>query len=503
MRLMGSSWVRFWALQAALWLIVRSCLQEGCSAPPRNRDELVQSPQRKDKAAVLLQLSNFRGRSDCPFGLNCSSVKMNVTASLSLSSAMPSASDSWQWQGQKEVLLNEMFTFWDAFRDPLTGLYCDSLYFGDSNSCGEDNNLYSSAATGMGLIADCVFAELGLLSRSVANERALQTINSFIQSWPRENFSGFFVHFTSRSFEAETEFSTVDTAEMAMGALFAGNYLGGVVQVAATKLASMTSWEDAIKSATEPTIWPVVNSTTGEFSGLIKPFNEYFIVAYIGKLYDSRKASSYFENYFATASDLPPKGYGGYPVQRSYKHYDLETDQPALYMSSFIPQFCFFQTSYFSKSPYYAQKLFPAWLKADMKYWDESLDGSSEIWGQKVDGKVFGSGAGPSPLGYEANQIKNNPDLVFSAPIMAGFLPAADSVTREEINLKLVWLYENDICAYTKQLPGSKQAKVLWRCSIKKPEWRATSADSIDFSTMVLGFAFNFLPAGFYEAYAA
>ncbi|CAE8585260.1 unnamed protein product [Polarella glacialis] len=404
---------------------------------------------------------------------------MNVTASLSLSSAMPSASDSWQWQGQKEVLLNEMFTFWDAFRDPLTGLYCDSLYFGDSNSCGEDNNLYSSAATGMGLIADCVFAELGLLSRSVANERALQTINSFIQSWPRENFSGFFVHFTSRSFEAETEFSTVDTAEMAMGALFAGNYLGGVVQVAATKLASMTSWEDAIKSATEPTIWPVVNSTTGEFSGLIKPFNEYFI------------ASSYFENYFATASDLPPKGYGGYPVQRSYKHYDLETDQPALYMSSFIPQFCFFQTSYFSKSPYYAQKLFPAWLKADMKYWDESLDGSSEIWGQKVDGKVFGSGAGPSPLGYEANQIKNNPDLVFSAPIMAGFLPAADSVTREEINLKLVswfrlrcffifvvvgfavvcrcciicfyflfdtlsdckvWLYENDICAYTKQL---------------------------------------------------
>jgi hypothetical protein len=34
-------------------------------------------------------------------------------------------------------------------------------------------------------------------------------------------------------------------------------------------------------------------------------------------------------------------------------------------------------------------------------------------------------------------------------------------------------------------------------------EWRASTADSIDYSTMVLGYATNFLPTGFYAKYAA
>jgi hypothetical protein len=44
---------------------------------------------------------------------------------------------------------------------------------------------------------------------------------------------------------------------------------------------------------------------------------------------------------------------------------------------------------------------------------------------------------------------------------------------------------------------------VLWRCSVNTPDWRATSADSIDFATYVLGYATNYLPVRFFAMHAA
>ena len=42
------------------------------------------------------------------------------------------------------------------------------------------------------------------------------------------------------------------------------------------------------------------------------------------------------------------------------------------------------------------------------------------------------------------------------------------------------------------------------RCPIPRlPDWRCPSMDSIDYSTMVLGYATNFLPPDFYIQYAA
>ena len=96
-------------------------------------------------------------------------------------------------------------------------------------------------------------------------------------------------------------------------------------------------------------------------------------------------------------------------------------------------------------------------------------------------------------------------DLVISAAIMAGFLPAAaeDASLRAQINEQLSWLYENDVCAYEVALPGGARPKILWRCSVRLPDWRAPSVDSIDFSTMILGLATNFLPPDFYLSYSA
>jgi hypothetical protein len=97
-------------------------------------------------------------------------------------------------------------------------------------------------------------------------------------------------------------------------------------------------------------------------------------------------------------------------------------------------------------------------------------------------------------------------DGVWSAAIMAGFLGATSrgSALRADILNMLHWLYANEVCTYKKSLPpDGETVAVLWRCSVNQPEWKAPIADSIYYSTMVLGYATNFLPEHFYATYAA
>ena len=94
-------------------------------------------------------------------------------------------------------------------------------------------------------------------------------------------------------------------------------------------------------------------------------------------------------------------------------------------------------------------------------------------------------------------------ELIASPAIMAGFLVGLphDAQQRKDINAQLKWLHANGVCTYVKKLARG-DVKVLWRCSVLQPEWRARAADSIDWSTLVLGLATNFLPVGFYAMYA-
>ena len=406
-------------------------------------------------------------------------------------------------------IMNDTFTAWNAFRDPRNGLWCDTIYFSNdtlSDVCGSaTNDWYSSAGTGMGLITEAVMAELGFLDRQTASDRALQTLNTIWTSWPRENFHGFYVHWTTSVFDVNSEFSTIDSAEMTLGALFAGNYFGGQVQVMANRIFMNVSWPDSIKAYDEPTIYPVVDQTTGVFSGDIRPYNEYYLVAYLAKIFDptSPKAQIYFDTYFGTFG--APPGDGTYPVHLLYQGYDLLTDNPTRFMSSFIPQFCFYQSRGFQENAYYNQTMLPNWLQADMAFWASSLDASSRIWGQPVEGRVFGCGAGPGPTGYQVEAIDNSDLLVMSGAIMAGFLPTAGQIStslRDEINADIRYLYDNDICTYGLVLSDGSKPKVIWRCSVVQEWWRAESFDTIDFSTSVLGYASNFLPADFYATYA-
>ena len=104
------------------------------------------------------------------------------------------AQDDATMSGLLSNLTHDAFAYWFAFRDPLNGLYCDTVPFAGPR-CGDANNRYSSAGTGMGLVAEAVAAELGLLSRAAAEQRALQTLRTVLSRWPREPHTHFLVHY--------------------------------------------------------------------------------------------------------------------------------------------------------------------------------------------------------------------------------------------------------------------------------------------------------------------
>jgi len=130
-------------------------------------------------------------------------------------------------------------------------------------------------------MSEAVAAQYGYRSKDVARERVKQSLNSVIRSWPREYHSGFLVHFTNRTLGILSEYSTIDTAELVLGALFAGNYFGPEVLKLATQLRGRAQWSNAIKAADNPTIYSKVDPNTGQFSGDILPYNEYYLVAYL------------------------------------------------------------------------------------------------------------------------------------------------------------------------------------------------------------------------------
>jgi len=407
----------------------------------------------------------------------------------------------------RQNILDDLFTVWRAFRDPLNGAWCDSLHFADDDDeltpCGEGNNFYSSAGMGMGLVSEASAVELGIQTREDGEARVRQSLETVLASWPRETTHGFLQHFTTRQMNVISEYSTIDSTILTLGALFAGNYFGGEVAVLAQDLLESVQWSDAIEAADSPRIFPVVNKDSGEMEGYIAPYNEYYMVAYLANMTSppGSKAAQHFATFMG--NEGAPPGANGHPVPITYEGFTLLTDNYNNYfMSSFIPQFNYYLTRGCQTNSFQL-KLLSDWLQADKLFWSTALPSDATIWGTEVAGRVWGAGAGPAPSGYGVERINGSADLVISAAIMAGFLPAAPTEElREEINQQLDWLYTNDVCAYP-VVQGGKTAKILWRCSVRLPNWRSGSVDSIDFSTFVHGYSTNFLPADFYQTYSA
>ena len=177
------------------------------------------------------------------------------------------------------------------------------------------------------------------------------------------------------------------------------------------------------------------------------------------------KANLHFETYYSTEGE--PQGDGSNPVTKNYWGFDLLTDNPGIFMSSFIPQFNTYLSKAYQNNQFYWD-MNTRWLKADKLYWQKALNDQSTIWGTPIRNITWGAGAGPGVIGYSTERIDESKDLIISAAIMAGFLPAADTEElRQEINDQLETMYTNDICAYEVTLETGEKPKILWRCSAR------------------------------------
>ena len=74
----------------------------------------------------------------------------------------------------------------------------------------------------MGLVSEAIASELGYQTKEEGATKVRLTLETVINHWPKDTHSGFLVHFTNRNWVALSEFSTIDTAELVLGALFAG-----------------------------------------------------------------------------------------------------------------------------------------------------------------------------------------------------------------------------------------------------------------------------------------
>merc|ERR1712018_1100557 len=108
--------------------------------------------------------------------------------------------------------------------------------------------------------------------------------------------------------DVTSEYSTIDSAILALGALFAGNYFGGEGAALAQDLLESVQWSDAIESADWPRIFSVVDKVTGDMAGYIAPYNEYYLVAYLANMTSppGSKASQHFATFMVPVLRLVP-----------------------------------------------------------------------------------------------------------------------------------------------------------------------------------------------------
>lgn len=171
----------------------------------------------------------------------------------------------------------------------------------------------SIGSTGFGMISVCIGSVLGLFPKLDAIRFTTESLESLLGE--REGFTpkrskrtNFFAHFlnpeTGDAASKTTEISTVDTALMAAGAIFARNYLKDpTVEQKTNSLVRSIDWGAVVGE--DPHLCMVMDGETGDpdWSKKTRPFNEYYILAYVGKVVEgegnrSGPAKTYFNKYY-------------------------------------------------------------------------------------------------------------------------------------------------------------------------------------------------------------
>ncbi|MBN2411157.1 T9SS type A sorting domain-containing protein [candidate division KSB1 bacterium] len=368
-----------------------------------------------------------------------------------------------------EKLLINSIDFYRIIRN-TRGVYSDKLEFNNGAI-----SVCSIASIGMGLVSLCIADSLGYSQD--AENNIIETLEAMLGYEKRNGFNparnmnnGFFCHFIDMNDGHriwDSEYSSIDTGILVSGALFCKTYFpdNNKIRILADSLYLSIDWISAIADPVTGDLYMTFNeSGTGEAK--TKPFNEYMIVAWLAKndFRDDGRAITSWNNSYGNISGLPTK---------KYDQYTLLTDNPGSFVSSFVIQFPYYLCHYFRKNSDYLFYLESA-MSADKRWWRDNTDAPDYIWG-------LGAGEVPGG-GYHADRINDNPNLICSPHIIAGFIPV-DTLCYN--NLAQLW--DNSSGVY--ELPTTLAPKILWRFRYNNPSQQAVFVQGVDYSTMVFGLA--------------
>jgi hypothetical protein len=357
------------------------------------------------------------------------------------------------------------------------GVYLDALALN-----GVGAKPAAIAANGIGLmslcIADAMYAKTGdAVNWEATANQVIATTQTFIdfKNNGKINGAGMFPRYFrwdngSQDGGWSYEYSTIDNAIFAIGLHMCKNYFSGnatIVSNVNILLASM----DYTKAIYPTQIAMVLDQSGNNGSAFTIPFNEYMLVSWLAKNANDTnpgyaKSQTFWNTYFANPATAPitRPNYGGYV-----------TLSDGGYLSSFIPQFCYYFVGVFKNDANYIS-YYNNWLNADKLFAINDGAPNSYEWGL---------GAGEIPGGgYSADKINDNPNKIVSPHIISGF-SSIYSNTKSD----LLSLYNNGSGASIYSLPSNTAKKVLWRYKRNDTSARASYVQAIDYSTMLFGLA--------------
>jgi hypothetical protein len=372
-------------------------------------------------------------------------------------------------------LLASAVSFYQASRNDK-GLYRDRLRF-----VGTHDAPASVATTGMGLISLCVGSRTGMTEN--AAQDAKTTVRTMLGIEQSRNESGFYYHFvdmeTGRRV-GNSEYSSIDTAILVSGALFAASCLAGDQELDSLVLQLWESidWSQAVADPQTGGIYlEMLEDGSGKPGSITLPFNEYMLVAWFAKLEDQTgtgRATDLWRHFYTDADSLPTSTFAGYPVL---------TDRPGAFLSSFVIQFAYYLCHPFTTSDQYVAFMRNAEL-ADRAWWQQSTQAADHEWG-------LGAGMARS-VGYHADALNDNPDQIVSPHIVAGFLPV-DTNGMSDLRR------QSTATSKAVRSIAGVNGNLLWRYSVLDPLWVAEEIQGIDYSTMMLGLGAYVLGDSFIE----
>eukprot|EP00122_Pirum_gemmata_P003364 Pgem_evm1s3042 len=206
-------------------------------------------------------------------------------------------------------------------------------------------------------------------------------------------------------------------------------------------------------------------------------FNEYMMVSFLASKYGKHKIAKEAYNVFKNPMDCNQTPQPNcVTVNMTTYDYKLLSDGYA--------------SPDFSKHENY-RKLFDDYANLDHDKWYNSAP----------DANLWGTAAGETAYSLS----EENPNLVYSLPVMAGYLQSSTSKFQTEIKkaIRAIYKGENKLAqtGVRKLRINGQDIKVLWRASLVVKNWVPNRLQTVDYAPFVLGWATSYVGYDFYKKY--